>query len=106
MQVALAASYWSSTDWCFESLMSELPPMAMTAIFFVMWSLSCPGLFHRQSHDGLLRVQAVLGLVEHDRFRPVHDLAGDLHVAVGGQRVHVDGVVLCQLHLAGIGDPV
>jgi len=35
-QVSLAASYWLSTLMCFSSLISELPPMAITAILFDM----------------------------------------------------------------------
>ena len=39
-------------------------------------------------------MQAVLGLVEHDRLRPVDHLAGDLLAAMGRQAMHEDGIRL------------
>src|ERR1039457_5603471 len=60
-QVSLAAMYWSRTDWWYLSLIRELPPIATTAMRLSMW-VSLP-LAHRQRHDRLLGVQAVLGLV-------------------------------------------
>src|SRR5207253_6061335 len=38
--------------------------------------------------NALLRMHAVLGLVEHDRPRPVDDLVGHLVAAMGGQAMH------------------
>ena len=32
LHVSAAAWYWSGTPWCSLSVMSELPPMAMTAV--------------------------------------------------------------------------
>jgi hypothetical protein len=43
--------------------------------------------------DALLRVQAVLGLVEHDRLRPL----GDLVAAMGGQAVQEQRIGLGRL---------
>ena len=48
--------------------------------------------------DALLGVQAVLGLVEDDRLRPVHDLVRDLLAAMGRQAMHEDGVPLGRVH--------
>src|SRR6056297_2531162 len=47
------------------------------------------------AHDRLLRVQAVLGLVEDDRGGPVHDLGGDFLAAMRGQAVHEKRLRLC-----------
>jgi len=44
---------------------------------------------HRQGHQRLPRVHAVLGLVEHHGVGAVDDLVGDLLAAVGRQAVHV-----------------
>ena len=43
-------------------------------------------------HHGLLRVEAILGLVEHDRLRPIDDLVGDFLAAMRGQAVHHERV--------------
>src|SRR3984957_2467898 len=51
-------------------------------------SLQAPG------QNPLLRVQPVLGLVEHDRLRAVDHFVGDLFAAMGRQAVHEDGVRL------------
>src|SRR5262245_29752950 len=52
--------------------------------------------------DALLRVQTVLGLVEHDRLRTVDDLVGDLVAAMGGQAVHEQCIRLGQRHQPGV----
>ena len=44
--------------------------------------------------NALLRVQAVFGLVEHDRLRAIDHLVGDLLAAMGGQAVHEQRVGL------------
>jgi hypothetical protein len=44
---------------------------------------------HRQGHERLPRVHAVLGLVEHHGAGAVDDLVGDLLAAVGRQAVHI-----------------
>src|SRR5580704_17812481 len=46
----------------------------------------------------LLRVQPVLGLVEHHRLRAVDHLVGDLFAAMGRQAVHEDGAGLGACH--------
>ena len=43
-------------------------------------------------------MQPVLGLVEHDRMRAVHDLVGDFFTAVGGQAMHEKRIGLSQRH--------
>src|SRR5438046_2739118 len=48
--------------------------------------------------DALVRVQAVLGLVEHDRLRPVDHLVGDLLAAVRRQAMHEHGAGVRQRH--------
>ena len=45
---------------------------------------------HRQQR--LLRMQAVLGLIEHDRRRAVHDARADFLAAMRGEAVHEDRV--------------
>jgi hypothetical protein len=40
-----------------------------------------------RGEDGLLRVQTVLGLVEHDRLLRLEDFGGDFLAGVGGQAV-------------------
>src|SRR5581483_4270997 len=101
--VSLAAKYWSSTVLCFSSLISELPPIAMTAsLRFAIILLLC----HRQCHDGLLRVQAILCLIENHRIRTVHHRAGHFNIAIRGERMHVDGVIFGKFHLFFIGDPM
>src|SRR5580693_2673814 len=55
-------------------------------------SLKAPG------QNPLLRVQPVLGLVEHHRLRAVDHLVGDLLAAMGRQAVHEDGVGLGARH--------
>src|SRR4051795_3926259 len=47
---------------------------------------------YQQRQNGLLRVQAVLRLVEDDRMWSVHHLVGDLLAAVRRQAVHDDHV--------------
>src|SRR5918996_1048638 len=54
--------------------------------------------------EGLLRVQAVLGLVPHHRVRPVDHLVRDLLATMCGETVHDDGVVHGQRQLIGV-DP-
>src|SRR6202008_4164060 len=44
--------------------------------------------------NALLRVQAIFGLIEHHRLRPVDHLVGDLLAAMGGQAMHEDRVGL------------
>ena len=51
-------------------------------------------VLHQFEHDRLLRVQAVLGLLEDDRPWRVDDFIGDLIAAVGGQAVEEQGVGL------------
>src|SRR5581483_9174161 len=48
--------------------------------------------------DSLLRVQPVLGLVEHHRLRAVHHRVGDLLAAVRRQAMHEDRVRLGARH--------
>src|SRR5512133_4084720 len=106
--VSLAAWYWSSTVWCALSRISELPPIATTAsLFFAIlspWLSICLG--HRQRHDGFLSVQAILCFIEDDRVGTVHHFTGDLDIAVSRKRMHVDGILLGDLELGGIHDPV
>ena len=52
--------------------------------------------------DALLRVQAVLGLVEDHRLRTVDDLGGHLLAAMRGQAVHEDRVGLGLRHQARV----
>src|SRR5664280_2994628 len=107
--------YWSRTDSCILSLISELPPIATMAVrspmsvsprqFSVSSSVqhllvtsasprqvSSSG--QREHHHGLLAVQAVLGLVEDHGVRAVDDRIRHFGAAVGGQRVYVDGVLV------------
>src|SRR5262249_10735972 len=62
------------------------PPEYARTTFFTS------GIVERASQQledhGLLDVQAVLRLVEHDRARPVEHAVGDLLAAMGGQAVH------------------
>src|SRR5574341_2051666 len=101
-QVSFAARYWSSTVLCFSSLISELPPIATTANL----RFSAIVLPHRQSHYRFLGVQAILGLIEDHRVWTIHHRAGDLDIAIGGKRMHIDGVILGKFHLLFVGDPV
>ena len=55
--------------------------------------------------QGLLHVQAVLGLFEDPALRPVHDRRCDLLAAVGGQAVHRDRVGTGRRHQRVV-DPV
>src|SRR5580698_1045718 len=48
--------------------------------------------------NALLRMQPVLGLVEHHRVRAVDHLVGDLLATMGGQAVHEDRVRLGVSH--------
>ena len=41
-QVSSTAAYWSSTDLCFSSRISEFPPTARMASFFVVMSILAP----------------------------------------------------------------
>src|SRR5690242_4074166 len=52
------------------------------------------GASQQVQDDGLLGVQAVFRLVEHDRARTVEHGVGDLLTAVGGQAVHDYGTRL------------
>ena len=52
--------------------------------------------------DAFLRVQPVLGLVEHDRLRTVDHLVGDLLAAMGGQAMHEDRVLGGVAHQLGV----
>src|SRR6186713_2137065 len=51
---------------------------------------SCLDGAEAPGEDALLGVQPVLGLVEHDRARAVHDLVGDLLAAMRRQAMHED----------------
>ena len=46
--------------------------------------------------DSLLSVKTVLRLIENDALRSIHDLSGDLLLAVCGETVHDDTVRLCE----------
>src|ERR1700722_5907061 len=48
----------------------------------------------QSEEDGLLRVQALFGLVEDDRLRSVEHRVGDLGVAMRGQAVHENSMRL------------
>src|SRR5436190_20741595 len=56
--------------------------------------LSMPLLWpaHEEHEQGLLCVQAVLGLLVDDRRRSVHDVVGRFFAAVRGEAVHEDRV--------------
>ena len=47
-------------------------------------------------------MQAVLGLVEHDRLRPVDHLVGDLVAAMGRQAVHEHRTRIRSRHQPGV----
>ncbi len=51
-------------------------------------------------------MQAVLGLVEDDRLRPINNLIHHLPIPVGGQAVHVDGVGFGEGHVLRRGLPL
>src|SRR5579864_3667421 len=55
---------------------------------------------HGEGHDRVLDVHAVFGLVVDDRLRAIDDGIGDFDAAVGGQAVHVDGVLFGKRHTA------
>ncbi len=48
--------------------------------------------------NGFLRMQAVLGFIEHDRLRPVHDVGGHFLAAMRRQAMHEDGIFGGLLH--------
>src|SRR5579872_2627922 len=74
------------------------PPEYESTIFLIDWvAISVPRGGRDELHDlraqqpyhhGFLRVQPVLGLIEHDRLRPIDDLVGDLFAAMCRQAVH------------------
>src|SRR5664280_2680931 len=102
--------YWSRTDSCILSLISELPPIATMAVRSPMSvsprQFSVSSSVQRERHHGLLAVQAVLGLVEDHGVRAVDDRIRHFDAAVGGQRVHVDGVLVRHRHPPLVCDPV
>src|SRR5438094_368809 len=98
-QVSPAAMYWSRTVWWNLSLISEFPPIATTASLFATSA-------HGQRHDGLLAVQAVLGLVVDHGMWPVDDRVCHLDAPVRGKGVHVDGIRVGELHPVLVRDPV
>src|SRR5512142_524219 len=100
LQVTSTAPSCDATSSCCLSRIKALPPTATTAVLVIIVSS-----VHREGHDGLLGVQPVLGFVVHHRLRAVHDGIGDLDVAVGGQRMHVDRIRLGEPHAALVGDP-
>ena len=53
---------------------------------------SCAYRSQAPGENALLRVEAVLGLVEDHRLRTVHDLVRHLLAAMGGQAMHEDGI--------------
>src|SRR4029079_4363203 len=57
-------------------------------------SIAARRLRDHEREQGLLRVQAVLGLVPDGRPRPVEDVFGDLLAVVGGEAVEDDRVVV------------
>src|SRR5688572_26279535 len=68
---------------------SRPPEYASTTFFTVGFaSLIAERASEQIEDDRFLRVQPVLGLVEHDRLRAVHDAVGDLLAPVRGQAVH------------------
>src|SRR5579862_8458989 len=73
-----------------------LPGLAYLAWLICLGSPAVSVQAPRQ--NPLLRVQPVLGLVEHHRLRPVDHLVGDLLAAMGRQAVHEDGVGLGARH--------
>src|SRR5664280_3421053 len=101
--------YWSRTDSCILSLISELPPIATMAVRSPMSvsprQFSVSSSVQRERHHGLLAVQAVLGLVEDHGVRAVDDRIRHFGSAVGGKRVYVDGVLMRHRHPL-VGDPV
>ena len=60
---------------------------------------------HGKGHDSVLDVHAVFSLVIDDRLRAVYDGIRDLDAAVGGQAVHVDGILFGQGHTALVTNP-
>src|SRR3990170_3145975 len=108
--VSPRAAIWSGTVWWRASLISELPPIATTRVLSPIvrspWGAAPGPSGHREGHDRLLDVEAILRLVVDDRLRTVDDRIGDLDVPVGRQRVHVDRVRAGQRHAALVGDPV
>ncbi len=51
-------------------------------------------------------MQPVLGLIEDRALLPIQHLVADLDVAIGRERMHVNGIVFGQPHLGGVGDPI
>ena len=72
---------------------SPAGPSGSAALFEALIVIDCHPV-EAPGEDALLRVQAVLGLVEHHRLRAVDHLVGHLLAAVGGQAVHEDRVGL------------
>src|SRR3989441_2880776 len=66
----------------------------------VVGRASYPG--EEPGQDRLLRVEAILGLIEHDRLGPVDHLVGDLESSMGRQAVHHDRVLLRVVHEGGV----
>src|SRR5215218_6814092 len=63
---------------------------------------SCLDGAEAPGEDALLGVQPVLGLVEHDRARAVHDLVGDLLAAMRRQAMHEDRLLAGGAHQPGV----
>src|SRR3954452_18698099 len=63
---------------------------------------SCLDGAEAPGEDALLGVQPVLGLVEHDRARAVHDLVGDLLAAMRRQAMHEDRLLAGGVHQPGV----
>src|SRR6266446_4856174 len=61
---------------------------------------------HRESHNCVLDVHTVLGLVINNRLRAVDYSIGHLEAPVGRQTMHIDRILFCQRHTALITDPV
>ena len=59
--------------------------------------MTIPGV-RQEREQGLLRVQAVLGLIEDDRRGGVHDVVGDLVAAVCWEAMHEQSAAPCPVH--------
>src|SRR5436853_6260505 len=81
---------------------SSPPEYASTTLFALgihaPWPETAQSATQQHEQDGLLNMQAVLGLVEHYGLRRIHHAIGDLTTAMRRQAVHEQRMLGGKLH--------
>src|SRR5580700_5746987 len=73
---------------------SWLGLLGLAYLAWLTWFGLLAGSLQAPRQNALLRVQPVLGLVEHHRLRAVDHVVGDLFAAMGRRAMHEDGIGL------------